>query len=239
MVLDFGTTGRLRYSNLVMYDRQTETWWQQATGVAIVGQLTGSQLTFLPTSIISWNQARQTYPEAKVLSRETGYNRNYGRNPYPGYDNVNSSPFLYDGPPTPGELPAMARITTVDINNDAVAYPNDTLQSLRVINDTVGGKDIVVFWEEGLASALDASEIASGEDIGATGVFERTLDGETLTFVLSGEMIIDEQTGSVWNNFGQAISGDLSGQSLITVVKVDHFWFSWAAFRPDTRIYQP
>jgi hypothetical protein len=133
----------------------------------------------------------------------------------------------------------MARITTVDINNDAVAYPNDTLQSLRVINDTVGGKDIVVFWEEGLASALDASEIASGEDIGATGVFERTLDGETLTFVLSGEMIIDEQTGSVWNNFGQAISGDLSGQSLITVVKVDHFWFSWAAFRPDTRIYQP
>jgi hypothetical protein len=239
MVLDFGTTGRLRYSNLVMYDRQTETWWQQATGIAIVGQLTGSQLTFLPTSIIGWSQARQTYPDALVLSRETGYNRNYGRNPYPGYDNVNSSPFLYDGPPTPGELPAMARITTVDINNDAVAYPNDTVQSLRVINDTVGGKDIVIFSEEGLASALDASEIASGEDVGATGVFERTLDGQTLTFVLSENKIIDEQSGSVWNIFGQAISGDLSGQSLITVVKVDHFWFSWVAFRPDTRIYQP
>jgi hypothetical protein len=239
MVLDFGTTGRLRYSNLVMYDRQTETWWQQATGFAIVGELTGSQLTFLPTSIISWGQARQNYPDAKVLSRETGYNRNYGRNPYTGYDNVNSSPFLYDGPPTPGELPAMARITTVDINNDAVAYPNDALQSLRVINDTVGGKDIVVFWEEGLASALDSSEIASGEDVGATGVFERTLAGQTLTFVLNGETIIDEQTGSVWNIFGQAISGDLSSQSLTTVVKIDHFWFSWAAFRPDTRIYQP
>jgi hypothetical protein len=239
MSLVFGTSGRLRYSNLVMYDRQTESWWQQATGNAIIGELTGAQLIFLPTSIISWSEARETFPDAQVLSRNTGYNRDYGRNPYTGYDNVNSSPFLFDGPSTPGQLPPMARVTTVDLNGDAVAYPNDTLQELVVVNDTVGGIDIVVFWQAGLASALGASDIASGEDVGANDVFERTIDGQILTFILEDNAITDEQTGSTWNIFGEAVSGELSGQSLKSVVKVDHFWFSWAAFRPETRIYQP
>lgn len=102
--LDFGTTGRLRFSNLLMYDRQTETWWQQASGDAVIGELLGTQLTFLPASYISWANARDTYPDAQVLSRETGNQRDYGRNPYAGYDNVNSSPFLYDGPATPANF---------------------------------------------------------------------------------------------------------------------------------------
>lgn len=237
--LDFGTTGRLRFSNLLMYDRQTETWWQQAGGDAVIGELLGTQLTFLPASIISWSEARDTYPDAQVLSRETGNQRAYGRNPYAGYDNVNSSPFLYDGPATPGQLPAMARVTTVDLNGDAVAYPNAVLQEVGVANDTVGDTDVAVFWQPGLASALDDSSIAQGEDVGASGVFERTLNGRTLTFTTDGQTITDEQTGSVWNILGQATEGELAGEQLTPVVKVDHFWFSWAAFRPDTRIYQP
>ncbi len=87
-VLDFGTTGRLRYSNMIMYDRQTETWWQQATGEAIVGEFTGRRLTFIPASIISWADFKAAHPEGGVLSRETGYRRDYGRNPYVGYDDV-------------------------------------------------------------------------------------------------------------------------------------------------------
>ncbi len=237
--LDFGTSGRLRYSNLIMYDRQTESWWQQASGNAIIGELTGSQLTFLPVNIISWSEVRQSFPDAKVLSRDTGYNRDYGRNPYTGYDNVNSSPFLYDGPETPNQLAPMARVTTVDLNGEAVAYPNDVLLESRVVNDTVGGIEIVVFWQSGLASALGASDIASGEDVGANAVFDRTVNGQTLTFILDGEVITDKQTGSTWNIFGEAVNGELTGLSLSPIVKVDHFWFSWAAFRPETRIYQP
>jgi hypothetical protein len=237
--LDFGTTGRLRFSNLLMYDRQTETWWQQASGDAVIGELLGTQLTFLPASYISWTEARDTYPDAQVLSRETGNQRDYGRNPYAGYDNVNSSPFLYDGPATPGQLPAMARITTVELNDEAVAYPNLVLQEAGVANDSVGGVDVVVFWQPGLASALGNSSIAQGEDVGASGVFERTLNSQTLTFVTDGQTITDEQTGSVWNILGVATDGELAGQQLTPIVKVDHFWFSWAAFRPDTRIYQP
>ena len=238
MALDFGTTGRLRFSNLLMYDRQTESWWQQATGDAVIGELTGIRLTFLPATIIGWSEARESFPEAQVLSRETGFNRDYGRNPYAGYDDINRSPFLYDGPTTPGQLPPMARVTTVELNGEAVAYPNDVSEELRVVNDTAGGTDLVVFWQPGLASALDSSDLATGRDVGANGVFERTLDGQTLSFVAAGETITDEQTGSVWNILGEAISGEWAGQTLTPVVRVDHFWFSWAAFRPDTRIYE-
>ncbi|MFW6098175.1 MAG: DUF3179 domain-containing protein, partial [Chloroflexota bacterium] len=237
--LDFGTTGRLRYSNLLMYDRQTESWWQQATGEAVIGEFVGRQLEFLPAPIISWAEARETYPDAQVLSRDTGFSRSYGQNPYAGYDNVNSSPFLFSGPSTPEELPPMARVTTVELNGEAVAYPNEVLEEVRVANDTVGGVEVAVFWQEGLASALDSNAIAAGRDVGANAVFERTLDGQTLTFVDDEGTIKDEQTGSTWNVLGEATAGELAGEQLQPVVKVDHFWFSWAAFRPDTRIYQP
>lgn len=237
--LDFGTTGRLRFSNLLMYDRQTETWWQQASGDAVIGEHLGSVLEFLPASFISWSEAKGTYPEAEVLSRETGFQRDYGRNPYTGYDNINNSPFLFDGPQTPGQLPAMARVATVELNGEAVAYPNDVLTEERVVNDTVGGVDVVVFWQPGQASALDDARLSEGKDVGASGVFGRTVNGETLTFVMDGETIVDEQTGSVWNILGVATEGELAGEELTPVVKVDHFWFSWAAFRPDTRVYTP
>ncbi|HKY54390.1 MAG TPA: DUF3179 domain-containing protein [Anaerolineales bacterium] len=146
-ILDFGTTGRLRYSNLIMYDRQTETWWQQATGEAIVGELTGAQLEFYPAAIISWRDFKTSYPEGKVLSRETGYPRDYGRNPYIGYDDVNNPPFLYQGPATPNQLPPVARVLTIDLNGDAVAYPYETLEKLGVINDTVGDEPVVIIWQ--------------------------------------------------------------------------------------------
>jgi hypothetical protein len=238
-VLDFGTTGRLRFSNLIMYDRQTETWWQQATGDAVAGELVGRQLNFLPAQLISWEDFKATYPEGEVLSRETGFNRRYGQNPYSGYDNINQSPFLYRGPETPGQLLPMARVITVELGDEAVAYPYDVIQEMPAINDTVDDKPIAVFWEAGTASALDTGAIASGRDVGTGNTFSRELDGQTLTFQDDGEKITDEQTGSEWNILGQAVSGELAGSQLEPVVNVNHFWFSWAAFRPETRIFQP
>ncbi|RMF29303.1 MAG: DUF3179 domain-containing protein, partial [Chloroflexi bacterium] len=238
-VLDFGTTGMLRYSNLVMYDRQTESWWQQATGEAIAGEYTGRRLTFLPASIIAWADFKATYPQGQVLSRETGYSRDYGRNPYVGYDDVRRPPFLYVGPETPDTLPPMARVVTVDLNGEAVAYPYEVLQEVRVVNDTVGGVPIVVLWAPGTASPLDSGSVAAGKDVGAGTTFSRELDGQTLTFRFDGTAITDEQTGSRWTVLGEAVSGPLAGRHLTPVVSINHFWFSWAAFRPETRIYQP
>jgi len=235
---DFGTTGRLRISNLIMYDRQTESWWQQATGEAIAGDLTGSQLKFLPALIISWEEFKTSYPTGKVLSHDTGYVRDYGRNPYVGYDDINNSPFLYRGK-TDGRLLPMARIVTVDLNDEAVAYPYEVMQTLHVVNDTVGDIPIAVFWQAGTASALDTGVIAEGRDVGTVNTYLREVNGQVLTFSYKDERIVDDQTGSEWEILGEAVSGQLKGQHLTPVVNINHFWFSWAAFKPDTRIYQP
>jgi Protein of unknown function (DUF3179) len=197
-VLTFGTTGRLRYSNLIMYDRQTESWWQQATGGAIAGTFAGARLNFLPASIIAWEEFVAAYPNGQVLSRETGFPRDYGRNPYVGYDDVNRPPFLYDGPATPGVLPATARVLTVELAGEAVAYPYEVLANAGAVNDSVGGQPIVVLWQAGTASALDADSVAGGRDVGAAAAYSRVVDGRTLTFVRDGERLIDNETGSTW-----------------------------------------
>jgi hypothetical protein len=228
----------LRYSNLIMYDRQTETWWQQATGEAIAGEYTGAQLEFYPASMISWADFKALYPNGRVLSRETGYVRNYGKNPYFGYDDINQTPFLYNGT-TPDQLPPMARVLTVDLNSEAVAYPYDILREVKVINDTVGGENVAIFWTEGTASALDTSNIPEGREVGSAAAYSRSLDSQILEFKFKDGKIFDTQTGSEWNIFGLAVAGELKGRQLTPIVSINHFWFSWAAFKPETRIYQP
>ncbi len=238
-VLDFGTTGRLRFSNLIMYDRQTESWWQQAIGQAIIGQLTGTMLVSRPAAIISWATFKTAHPDGQVLSRDTGYDRPYGQNPYQGYDNVNQSPFLYSGPPIPGKLRPMARVLIVVLGGEAVAYPFDTLQKVHVVNDTVGEIDIVALWVPGTSSPLDSGTIAGGRDVGSANVYMRALGGRTLTFGFDGTHIVDKETGSTWDILGRAINGPLSGKSLTPVVATNSFWFAWVVYRPDTRVYQP
>ena len=237
-VLDFGTIGRLRFSDLVMYDRQTESWWQQATGEAIVGELTGTHLVPLPAQIISWDTFKRAFPGGRVLSRHTGYRRAYGQNPYAGYDSIDSSPFLYRGP-RDARLRPMERVVAVSVGTDDAAYPFGVLQKVHAVNDTVGGREIVVLFEDGVASALDQSSIAGSRDIGTAAVFERMVNGKTLTFTWNATGVSDQQTGSAWSILGGAVAGPLKGVRLTPVVHGQPFWFAWAVFRPHTRVYQP
>ncbi len=230
---EFGVSGLLRNSDMIMYDRTTESLWQQFTGEGVVGELTGTQLTFLPSQIISYADFKAAYPDGKVLSPVRGT----GTNPYTGYDTPGNRPFLFNGKLDP-RLDAVARVVTLSFDEGLdVAYPVDILAEVRVINDRQGTHDLVVFWTPGTASALGASQIAQAADVGATGVYDPILDGQKLTFVAQGDQIVDEQTGSVWDITGRATAGDFAGQRLTPVIHADHFWFSWAAFRPDTILY--
>jgi hypothetical protein len=112
------------------------------------------------------------------------------------------------------------------------------LEKARAVNDSVNGDPIAVLWQEGTASALDESDIDAGRDVGSAAVYSRELAGKTLTFRSEGGAILDEQTGSEWNVLGEAVAGELEGEELEPVTSIDHFWFSWAAFRPDTRVYE-
>ncbi len=236
--LDFGTTGNLRNSDLVMWDRQSESWWQQVTGEAIVGELTGRRLTMLPATVVSWEQFEQQFPQGRVLSQETGHRRSYGANPYAGYDNADEPPFLFEGE-LDGRLPPKERVVTVSLDGEDAAYPFSLLVKEQVISDRVGRTPVVVFYEPGTASALDASTIADSRDVGATGVYRPQIDGRRLTFSWRNYGFMDAETGSHWTVLGRAKSGPLAGKQLQPIVHGNHFWFAWAAFKPDTRIYAP
>lgn len=235
-VFEFGVSGLLRNSDLIMYDRSTESLWQQFTGEGVVGKMAGAELTWLPASLISYADFRLNHPNGQVLSRETGFERPYGSNPYVGYDNIEETPFLFDGIPD-DRLPPMARVVTVSMGDQHVAYPYAVLVRKNVIADQVVGQDVVVFYEPGTASALDARSIADSRDVGAANVFDPVLDGQKLSFRRENGLFVDDQTGSSWNILGIAMSGPLAGKRLKPVIHADHFWFSWAAFRPDTRVY--
>ncbi|MBA3759786.1 MAG: DUF3179 domain-containing protein [Gemmatimonadales bacterium] len=237
-LLDFGTTGRLRHSDLVMYDRQTESWWQQATGEAIVGKLAGKKLELVSAPLVSWKTFKSTNPNGLVLSRDTGFDRPYGENPYARYDDPKGSPIasFFRGRPDP-RLPAMERVIAVSLGGQDVAYAFRALRERPAVNDVVGGVPIAVFWMPGTASALDDSHIAKGRDVGSTGVFDRRLDGRVLKFEPSGEgRFRDRQTGSEFDLLGRAISGPLQGKTLRAIPHGNHFWFAWGVFKPKTRI---
>lgn len=238
-IYDFGTTGNLRHSDLVMWDRQTESWWQQFSGDAIVGELTGAHLTFLPAQILSWRAFKDAYAEGDVLSRDTGFDRSYGTNPYPGYDDINNRPFLFDGS-TDDRLPSMERVVGVVLGNEGVAYPFPALQRARVIEDRVGDEELVIFWAPGASSAVDTGNVDEGRDIGQAGVFSRDLGGRVLSFATSpGGDVRDAETGSTWDVSGRATAGELAGEHLTAIPHTVVFWFAWAAFQPLGRLWKP
>ncbi len=238
-LLTFGTSGNLRYSDLVMWDRQTESWWQQFTGEAIVGDLTGTKLDSLPVAIISWADFKSKHPDAQVLSIETGFQRSYGQNPYAGYDNINSLPFAFVGD-LDAQLPAMARVVGISLEDgQGGAFSLDILRENQVLNETLGELPVVLFWKSGTASALDSGSIADGRDIGTTGVFSAQINDQVLTFsAVEDGLFQDQETGSTWDIFGNALEGPLAGSSLFRLPHHDTFWFAWAAFVPEGNLTQ-
>ena len=234
-VLDFGTTGRLRLSDLVMYDRQTETWWQQLTGTGLIGEHAGGELVRLPATIVAWRDFRAAFPAATVLSRDTGHSRPYGSNPYSGYDSL-TQPFLLRGAPDP-RLPAMERVLHVPAGGAERIYPFGAFEDEPVINDEIGGEPVVVASREGTLSVLDQRSIASSRRIPSAAAYSRRLEGRILEFELRDGRITDTATGSTWNLFGEAVEGPLAGSRLEPLSRGEHFAFAWLAFHPDADVY--
>lgn len=233
----FGVSGMLRNSGMVMYDHDTETLWQQMTGVALVGEMVGSRLRRLPSQIISFAQFRLAYDNGRVLTRDTGHGRFYGRNPYAGYDDISKTPFRYSGP-TDDRLLPMEKIVAVKIGASSVAYPYSITAAQGVINDTVDGVPVAVFHGPGAVSALDRYRISTSRRVGSTGVFVRHARGAELTFRERSGEFVDEQTGSIWDITGYATAGQLKGTQLKPIVHGDYFAFAWLVFEPDTEIYR-
>ncbi len=234
-LVTFGTSGKLFQSDLVMYDRQTESLWPQIEGRAVAGVLTGTELERIPVATVPWDQWLAAHPDGWVLSRQTGFERDYGRNPYQSYDQPDAEPFLFDGKSDP-RLPPKERVVGIG-GADPVAVPLERLARERVVSLDVSGEPHVIWGVAGLSSALDTDRISDGRRITASGVFDPTVKGRVLAFRPAGPAtFVDDRTGSTWNVFGLAVAGRLAGTQLAPVPHIDTFWFAWAAFQPDTRL---
>ena len=158
--LEFGVTGKLRHSYMIMYDRQSESWWQQAIGEAIVGDMVGTKLVQHPSRLVGWAQFLADHPDGLVM-RVPKFNGRYGQNPYIGYD-LAEYPFLYQGENPPHGISPLERVIRIGTH----AWPMTAIKDLG----EVSYNGMKISWVSGQASALDTAQLADGRDIGSVRV---------------------------------------------------------------------
>ncbi len=217
--VEFGTSGKLYNSNLVMYDRLTNSYWSQALGQAITGELTGQELKIIPFDVITWGDWKTIHPNTKVLTTETGHIRAYGVDPYGDY--YTEPRIIFPVENDDDRLHPKEIILGFHESNVYKAYPQNEIENSVVINDKIADTPL-------LLSSLYSQNARA---------FERTLDGQVLDFEFKDGKIIDTQTNSEWNYDGIAVSGSLEGSQLSRMPFSPGFWFEWVAFHPDTEIY--
>ena len=236
MSINFGVSGLLRNSDMVMYDQLTESFWQQFTGEAIVGDMVGTKLKVVPSQIISFDEFRKNYPDGLILSKNTGHKRPYGMNPYVRYDNKESIPFLFSGP-TDSRLSQNEKVIGIKDEISSKAYPYSLTFQKNVIHDIFNKTEIVIFHIPGTLSSMDTKIIEDSKDVGSTGVFESNLEGRALKFKFENNKIIDTNTKSEWSITGRCIDGELKTKQLKKINHGDYFSFAWFAFKPNSELY--
>ena len=228
----FGVSGLLRDSNLIMWDWETESWWQQGTAEAIVGAMAGTSLLTLPFQVVAFKDFKAAFPEGEVLQ---GPFESY-HNPYYEYD-ATENPFLFSGD-LDQRLPPAERVIGISTDNESRAYPFSELAKDRVVHASFAGRDFVIFYHPGTLSTLDKSSVQNSRAVGSATVFVPAVDGQMITFEVVNDEFVDHQTNSRWNMLGQAVEGPLKGKRIPPLVHGEGLWFYWAAAFPDTSIYR-
>ncbi len=159
--VEFGTSGKLYNSNLVMYDRKTDTYWSQIDGLAILGELTGAKLTQVSVDTVVWRDWKANYPTAQVLSQDTGYSRNYGRDPYGNY--YEDSFLFFPVENRDDRIHAKTVLFGVEVNGAFTAYIEDDLVAAGSIEDTVAGVDLRVVRDQ--SGVVTVTDRRTGEEI--------------------------------------------------------------------------
>jgi hypothetical protein len=221
-ILEFGTSGKLYNSNLVMYDRTTKSLWSQAMAQGIVGKFAGIKLERIPFDVIYWKEWKQLYPESNVLSTDTGSSRPYGADPYGDYYTNGDVLFPVSG--GDDRLGLKEVVIGFEKEGQHKAYKLQEIEDKKVINDQVNGKPVVIF-------SLYPFMVRS---------YDPVVEGQILEFNynIKGINFVDKQTSSLWNFEGKAISGQMKGKQLTRLPFDEGFWFEWVAFHPETELYQ-
>ena len=217
--VEFGTSGKLYNSNLLMYDRLTESYWSQALGIAVKGELTGYQLNLIPFDVITWGDWKKLYPDTMVLTTNTGHIRSYATDPYGNY--YTEPRIMFPVEHSDDRMHPKEIIIGINQDNIYKAYKQNDVESNVIINDSVGETPIM------LVSLFSEN----------SRVYDRTIYDNVLDFESINGKIFDTQTNSEWNYDGLSISGELEGEQLERMPIEPGFWFEWVAFHPETLVY--
>ena len=231
--LEFGTSGLLYRSNKLMYDRGTQTLWQQFLGEPVVGPLadSGIKLQVLPVVVTTWDEWLVAHPDTTVLDVNTGI---FPPELYRLERDPSSSYYLYRASPDTmfpvwrqsDLLPTKAQVLGLNVNGQAKAYPLELLSEEPVLNDSLGGTELVVVTIVG-AGAARAYERG-------TRLFFSTSPGDDE----EGAIILRDDQGRRWRMEEEALvqEEDLS-RRLPRVPSHMSYWFGWYAFYPATDVY--
>ena len=233
-VHDFGVSGMLCNSDMVMYDRQTDSLWQQATGDAIVGAATGERLDIVSSQVVSFDDFRESFPKGWVLDRPI-HDVRYGSTPYAGYEFSGRLMAPVDlKQPLP--IRPTEQVVAVTMEGRTKAFAFDNLRRSGVVESKIKKNRFVVFHYPGTVSINDARRIARSRQVGSVGVFSPELDGKRLKFRRKKGKILDKETGSTWNLFGVATDGPMAGKRLQPVDHRVYYAFALMAFHPRAQI---
>lgn len=167
---DFGVSGLLYNSDVLLYDRKTESLWSQILAEAISGERRGEQLRILPALHTTWGQWQAQHPDSVVLSRETGHRRNYEHDPYAGYADNPATFFPVSASPD-DSLHPKERVLGLRVGAQSKAYPFSYLKELgkRELADVVGGQQVTIHWDASAPTAWATD--ALGDQLAATDSF--------------------------------------------------------------------
>ncbi len=218
-IVEFGTSGKLYNSNLVMYDRLTDSYWSQGLGIAITGELSGDSLDTIPFDVITWGDWKELHLDTLVLTTDTGHIRSYNTDPYGSY--YTNPQILFPVDNQDDRIPLKEVIVGFHQDDIFKAYKQSDVESNGIINDAVGNSSILV------VSMFP----------GNSRIFDRMVNDDVLDFIFEDGLILDTNTKSVWDYDGKSISGTLKGEQLSRLSINPGFWFSWVSFHPDTLVY--
>jgi hypothetical protein len=225
--LVLGNTSALYESDMVMFDHQTGSYWNQVTGEAIVGPLTGQHMSILPAQMSTWGMWKVQYPDTLALSENTGFERDYNRDPFIGYgESLNAGGGFFFPVSEAGRDPRLepgAVVLGLEIDGTHRAYPL-TLLGDAIVQDMLGQMAVVIF------SQVDGPSGAA---------YSPQIDGRNLNFVFEDGRIQDLETESEWDLAGRAIAGELAGAQLEPLPARSTFWFSLVANFPEIEVYLP
>ena len=159
--VEFGTSGKLFNSNLVMYDRKTDTYWQQIDGKAIVGELTGMELKEISIDTVVWRDWKKAHPDSEVLSQDTGFARDYGRDPYGSY--YEDSFLFFPVEDRDDRVHPKTVIFGIELNNQFKAYKEDDLKETGMIEEQFAGVNIKAERDE--VGIVKFTNLDTGEEI--------------------------------------------------------------------------